>query len=334
MRDPSPAVPLSDPGLLRAPPRRPRSFALDPGTILFVARFAFIVLLVGATLFTPGFFLPANILSVLTAVSFIGCVAVGMTLITISGNLLSFSLGITTAASAMVFIAALNWGGAAFGLIAALGFGVLITALQGFTIGFFRSHPIIVSIAALAFIDGLSDPLTSNEAFSIAPGHVPQFLTGTLLGIPVEFLVFAAVIAVGQGLLSYTAFGRSLYMVGNSTRAADSAGVNVWATITLGYAFTGLFTALAGVLLAAHYQMADMQYGTGYDYQAIAAVLVGGTPIAGGQGSVVRTLIGVLVVAVVQSILLLQGWRPEWQYLITGVIVLAVIILHMNLHKR
>ena len=113
-----------------------------------------------------------------------------------------------------------------------------------------------------------------------------------------------------------------------------SAGVNVWATITLGYAFTGLFTALAGVLLAAHYQMADMQYGTGYDYQAIAAVLVGGTPIAGGQGSVVRTLIGVLVVAVVQSILLLQGWRPEWQYLITGVIVLAVIILHMNLHKR
>jgi ribose/xylose/arabinose/galactoside ABC-type transport system permease subunit len=123
-------------------------------------------------------------------------------------------------------------------------------------------------------------------------------------------------------------------MIGSSFRAAESAGINIWKTITLSYVLTGLFTALAGILLAAHYQMADMEYGHAYDYDAIAAVLVGGTPIRGGQGSIVRTLGGVMVVATVQSILLLQGWRPEWQYLITGAIVLTVIVLHMQANRR
>jgi ribose/xylose/arabinose/galactoside ABC-type transport system permease subunit len=309
-------------------------FAPNPGTLLIAARAAFLVALAAAILLTPGFFLPANILSLLTAVSFIGCASVGMTLITISGNLLSFSLGITVAASAMVFVAAVNFGGTAFAIAATLAFGVLLTGLQGFVIGYFRSHPIIVSIAVLALISGLSDPITGNESFSIAPDAMPHGLTGTLFGIPMEFIIFAGVIAIGQSLLSFTGFGRSLYMIGSSMRAAESAGIDICRTITVSYALTGLFTALAGILLAAHYQMADMEYGHGYDYDAIAAVLVGGTAIRGGQGSILRTLAGVMVVAVVQSILLLQGWRPEWQYLITGTIVLAVIMLHMNAGKR
>ena len=292
--------------------KQPQTFSglfLSQGRLLVWARAVFLLGLAAAALFTPGFFLPANVLSVLTAISFIGCVSVGMSLITISGNLLSFSLGITTAASAMTFVAALNYGGLAFGLFAALSFGAIVTGLQGFAVGFFRSHPIIVSIAALALIAGLADPLTRSEAFSIEPGAGHALLKSMPFGIPVEFFIFIGVIVVGQTLLTFTAFGRCLYMIGSSFRAAESAGINIWKTITGAYVLAGLFTALAGVMLAAHYDMADMQYGGGYDYEAIAAVLVGGTSIRGGQGSIVRTLGGVVVVAVVQSILLLQGLR-------------------------
>lgn len=306
----------------------------DPGTHLLIARLAFLVVLTLSVLLSPGFFLQANISSLLTSVSFIGCVSVGMTLITISGNLLSFSLGVTTAAAAMVFVAGVNWGGGIFGAVVALAFGAVVSGLQGFIIGFFRSHPIIVSIATLALMTGLSDPLTHSESFSIDAGSGHFVLQGAWLGIPIEFVIFVGVIAVGQLILTYTAFGRCLYMIGSSMRAAESAGVNIWKMITAGYVLCGLFTALAGILLGAHYQMADMQYGAGYDYQAIAAVLVGGTSIRGGQGSIVRTLAGVMVIAIVQSVLLLQGLRPEWQYLISGVIVLAVIMLNMNINRR
>lgn len=257
-----------------------------------------------------------------------------MTLITISGNLLSFSLSVTTAAAAMAFVVGINWGGGTFGAVIAFTFGAVVTGLQGFVIGFFRSHPIIVSIAALALMTGLSVPLTHSESLSIQTSSGYHLFQSTVLGIPMEFIVFIGATATGQLLLTYTAFGRRLYMIGNSMRAAEAAGINIWKTITAGYALSGLFTALAGILLAAHYQMADMQYGAGYDYQAIAAVLVGGTSIRGGQGSIIRTLVGVMIIAIVQSVLILQGVRADWQYLIAGIIVLAVIMLNMNANKR
>jgi ribose/xylose/arabinose/galactoside ABC-type transport system permease subunit len=128
--------------------------------------------------------------------------------------------------------------------------------------------------------------------------------------------------------------GRNLYMVGNSIRAANAAGIRSWMTITGAYVLAGLFTSLSGVMLATHYDTANMLYGVGFDYSAIAAVLVGGTAIQGGQGSVVRTLAGVMIIGIVQVVLLLQGFRQEWQDLITGIIVLAVIILNTRWGRR
>jgi ribose/xylose/arabinose/galactoside ABC-type transport system permease subunit len=116
-------------------------------------------------------------------------------------------------------------------------------------------------------------------------------------------------------------------MLGASYAAAEVIGLKPWRTVTGAYAWAGLFTALAGILLAIRYDAASMSYGTGYEYDAVAAVLVGGTAIKGGEGSVLRTLIGAIVIAVVQGVLLLQGFRPEWQYLIAGIIVLAMVAL-------
>jgi ribose/xylose/arabinose/galactoside ABC-type transport system permease subunit len=125
-----------------------------------------------------------------------------------------------------------------------------------------------------------------------------------------------------------------MVMVGSNPRAAVAAGIATARAVTVAYVIAGACSAMSGVLLAARYGSGDMELGTGYDYTAIAAVLVGGTSIQGGSGSVVRTLIGVTVIAIIEVVLLLRGFSQQLQYLITGVIVLAVIMLHTVGERR
>jgi len=291
-------------------------------------RMAAVAILAGVALTSPGFTSAPSVLALLTTISFIGCVAAGMTLITISGNIMSFCLGATAAAAAVLFVGVLNWAGLGPAIVAALACGGLVTAAQGFAIGWVRSNPIIVSIATFALIHGVAQWITQGQTIYAKAGAGHELLKGKAAGMPFEFLLFLCVLAIGQFILSYTTFGRNLYMVGNSLRAAEAAGVRTWRTVTGAYLWAGLFTAVSGIMLAARYGLANMEYGLNYDYDAIAAVLVGGTAIQGGQGSVLRTLVGVLVIGVVQIVLLLYGLRQEWQILITGLIVLGVIMLH------
>lgn len=276
---------------------------------------------------TPGFLSEPSILSLLTTVSFIGCVAVGMTLITISGNIMSFSLGALVGATAMIFIVAVNFGGVLFGFLAALLFGALVNAAQGFVIGWVRANPIIVTIAATALITGVAEALAERGTIYVAAGTSYGFLHGKIAGVPVEFVVLLVAAAIGQFILSLTNFGRNLYMLGASFGAAEIVGLKTWRTVTGAYCWAGIFAAFAGILLAIRYDSASMNYGVGYEYDAVAAVLVGGTAIKGGEGSVLRTLAGAIIIAVIQVVLLLEGFRPEWQYLIAGVIVLAMVAL-------
>ena len=302
----------------------------EPRNYVGIVRAIVLVVLAAVALTTPGFLSQPSILSLLTTVSFIGCVAVGMTLITISGNIMSFALGALVGATAMIFVLAVNWGGFAFGLIAALAFAGLSNALQGFLIGWLRANPIIVSIAALALIYGVAEAFAAHGTIYAAAGTSYGGFKGRIAGIPVEFAVFLCVAALGQFILSLTTFGRNLFLIGSSFRAAEAVGVRTWRAITGAYLWAGLFTAPAGIMLAIRYDAASMNYGMGYEYDAIAAVLVGGTIIKGGEGSVLRTLAGALIIGVIQVVLVLQGLRTEWQYLIAGLVVLGVIALQTS----
>ena len=281
---------------------------------------------------TPGFTSPLSINSLLNAISFIGCVAVGMTFITITGNIMSLALGATVSASALVFLASLSLGVFPAFLVAIL-FGIVVTAVQGALVGYIRANPLLVSIAALSLLIGGAALATGGQR--IYPGGEGlQVFKGRVAGVPVEALYFFATVIVGQFVLSWTRVGREMIMVGSNLRASIAAGINTARAVTVAYVLAGACSALSGVLLAARYGSGDMELGTGYDYTAIAAVLVGGTAIGGGTGSVVRTLIGVTVIAVIATVLLLRGFSQQWQYLITGLIVLAVIMLHTIGERR
>lgn len=281
---------------------------------------------------TPGFFSAPSLLSLLTTVSFIGCVAAGMTLIALSGNIMSLALGATTAAAALLFAKAVNVGGFVPGIVAALLMGGAVTGIQGFAIGWTRANPIIVSIAALSLISGALLWATAGAEIYIAHDTTHALFRSTVLGVPMEFIILLAITALGQFMLSYTAFGRHILIVGGSWRAAHAAGIRTWRTISGVYFWAGLFAAVPGVLLTSRYNYGSIEYAAGYDYDAIAAVLVGGNSIMGGQGSLVRTLIGVLFIGVVQSLVLLHGLREEWQIFIIGVVVFTVILLRRAEH--
>jgi ribose/xylose/arabinose/galactoside ABC-type transport system permease subunit len=281
---------------------------------------------------TPGFTSPLSINSLLNAISFIGCVAVGMTFITLTGNIMSLCLGATVSASALVFLACLSLGVLPAFLVAIV-FGIIVTGGQGMMVGYFRANPILVSVAGLSLLIGGAALATGGQR--IYPGGEGlQVFRGRVAGIPVEALYFFATVIIGQFILSWTRIGREMVMVGSNVRAATAAGIHSAWAITVAYVLAGACSSVSGVLLAARYGSGDMELGTGYDYTAIAAVLVGGTAIQGGSGSVVRTLIGVTVIAIIEVVLLLRGFSQQLQYLITGLIVLAVIMLHTVGEKR
>src|SRR5579863_5562783 len=295
------------------------------GRLLVLIRFAAVLALLIAALSTPGFFTTVSLFSLLNTTSFIGCVAIGMTFITLSGNIMSFALSVTLSTSGIVFMAVLPLGLPA-ALVVALAFGAALTAIQGAAVGYFRANPIIVSMAALALITGGATLITQGQGV-YPQGDAAAALKGHPLGIPMPLAAFILTVVVAQVVLSFTRFGRQLYMVGSNWRAAMAAGLNP-ARIVLGaYIAAGLCTALAGILMAARYSSGDLELGLGYDYSAISAVLVGGTAISGGEGSAIRSLAGAFIIAVCQVLLLLHGFSTQIQYLVIGVIVLFVIML-------
>jgi ribose transport system permease protein len=281
---------------------------------------------------TPGFTSPLSINALLNAISFTGCVAVGMTFITLTGNIMSLCLGATVSASALIFLASLSFGILPAFVIAIM-FGIVITAAQGVLVGYFRANPILVSVAGLSLLIGGAALATGGQR--IYPGGEGlQVFKGRVAGIPVEALYFFATVLLGQFILSWTRIGHVMVMVGSNPRAAHAAGIGPEIAVTVAYVIAGGCSAVSGVLLAARYGSGDMELGAGYDYTAIAAVLVGGTAIRGGSGSVIRTLIGVTVIAIIEVVLLLRGFSQQLQYFITGIIVLAVIMLHTIGERR
>jgi ribose/xylose/arabinose/galactoside ABC-type transport system permease subunit len=276
---------------------------------------------------TPGFLSVPSLTALLTTASFVGCIAIAMTFITISGNIMSFALGATAAASAVIFVGVLNAYGPLPAFVAALLAGAIITALQGVLVGGLRANPIIVSIAANVLIYGIAKWLTQNATTHVLPDAGQALVKGKIAGVPVEFLVFIAAALIAQAILSWTVFGRHVFFLGSGLRAAEAAGLPVLRTVTAAYAWAGVFAAVGGVLLAIRFNQANMEFALRYDYDAIAAVLVGGTAIQGGQGSILRTCVGVIAIGVIQVVLLLHGFRDEWRILITGLVVLLVVVL-------
>ncbi len=316
---------MSEPISLQAPRMVWAPAMLQQFRMADYARLLVVLALIAVALATPGFLSQASIRSLLSAMSFVGCVAVGMTFITLSGNIMSFSLGASVAASSVVFVAVLplgTWPAFALTLL----FGFALNGLQGWVIGYLRANPIIVSMAALSLIIGIASVLTGGRGLYITSADAAIFKRnfGPVPGPLIAFLICAA---LGQAILSFTRVGRTIMLAGSNPTALLAAGIEPWRSTTWAYGIAGLFTSVAAVLSASRYGSGDLQHGAGFEYGAISAVLVGGTLIHGGRGSVGRTVLGTLLIAILQAVLVLRGFNAQFQQLALGLVVLLVIVL-------
>jgi ribose transport system permease protein len=299
------------------------------------------VLALGAIFNAGGaFFRWSTHVALLREVSVLGVLACGMTLVVISGGIdlaVGSLLGLSAVSFALLSLPGGWHGFAAAGV--ALGIGAAAGATSGAFVTRARMPPFIVTLAMLVFARGLAKYLSGGEKISTyARGADGRFVTLELPAIfsqidarvigghvPVVTLVFLACVALTWVLLARHKLGRYLLAIGGNSEAARLSGVPVGAALVAAYALSGLFAAIAGICQAAQEAQGDPETGLGYELDAIAMVVIGGTRLAGGYGGVGLTVIGVLTLGYLQKVLSLNAFSSELRLMLTGVILMVAL---------
>jgi ribose transport system permease protein len=295
-----------------------------------------LVVALGALL-VPSFGSADNLRNVALNASFIGIIAAGMTFVIISGGI-DLSVG-STYALAVILSADFARYGSFAAIAVALGACGLVGLVQGGIVSWLRLPPFIVTLAGLTGIRGLVFYITheGNDHPLIQGFRVFEtFGTGKLLTVGTPVWIMLAVFGVGWWVLNRTPFGQSVQAVGGNDSAAELMGLPVKRTTTIVYVVSGLCAGLAGVLTTALSGGGqEARIGDSYELQAIAAVVIGGTLLAGGVGSMIGTLAGVLLLFVIQN-LIVQGanLNSYVQQVVSGGFLLVVVIVQAILSRR
>lgn len=297
-------------------------------TLLLVFLLVFLL----ATLFVPNFFTLENLLNVLRQAAPTMIVAAAMTLvITMAGIDLSVGSGLAVVAVLSAMALAAGW--PTWMVVPAMVFlGVLIGAINGYFISYQGIPAFIVTLASLSVLRGLALLLTQGYSIPIDPES--PFLAlgrGWVLGVPVPVLIAAVTVLAIHGLLEWTRFGIYVKGIGSNMEAVRRSGVNVRRIILLVYILSGLAVAISGVITAARLASGSSYTGVGFELQAIAAVIIGGTSLFGGKGSVVGTILGTLFIATIGNVLILKGISPFYEQIIGGTVILLAIWLNRRL---
>jgi ribose transport system permease protein len=294
---------------------------------------AAILLFVIGNLLRPGFASLDSIEAVLVVASFVGLVAAGQTFVILIGGI-DLSVPWILNAAAILFVTSSLGENirTPYALLLTLGMGALAGMVNGLGIAVLGVPAVVMTLAMNGIMQGLtlglSSGLTCDACASYAPPLIQQAVHDRLLGVPMALYLWLAVILLVSFVLSFTVFGRTTYAVGTNPRASYLAGLNVSAiTITL-YSLSGLFSALAGIMLVGFGGQASLGMGDPYLFQSIAAVVIGGVYILGGRGNYVGAAAGAVTLVTLVSVLLTMN-MPEYGRSITyGVIILLLLLLY------
>jgi ribose/xylose/arabinose/galactoside ABC-type transport system permease subunit len=282
-----------------------------------------------------AFLTPENLLNVLRQNSVVGLVALGMTMVILTGGI-DLSVGSVLAIGG-VTAAALSGYGTLVAVAGGLAAGALLGTLNGVLIARARIQPFIVTLAMMIAARGVALGATGENSVRVdraAEGFM-WLGRGRIIGVPVPVVLAALAFIAGWVVLRYTAFGRYVYATGDNEDAARLLGLKVDRVLIATYAISGILAALAGVVLAGRLGAGQPVAGNGIELDAIAAVVVGGTLLSGGQGGVGSTVVGVLLLGVIFNLFNLEGTiTPWWQGVLRGIFLLGVVVVQARLQKR
>lgn len=293
------------------------------GILFFTA-----ALIILAAAFIHGFASVANITDVFHRAAPIGIVALGMTFVVISGNYLDLSVVAQVATAAVVLISVSNSSGLALGVIAGLLIALLYGLINGVAVGYFKANAVIVTLSTTFVGLGILRWLSGGSIF-FGPQNGPIKALGLvkIVGLPLSAFVLLIMTVVLAFVLDRTSFGFQIRSFGSNNEATRLAGVNTSRVVVGAFLITALSATVAGFVLAAFSNTAVSTMADGFDFGALAAIIIGGTSVFGGKGSVFRTLLGVIFVSVLTNVLVLLNISFGWQQTAIGVLIVLAVSL-------
>lgn len=304
----------------------------------FQSLLALLVLCIALSLLTDKFFSADNLINVLRQVAVNVCIATGMTLVVLTAGI-DLSVGSTLAlcgaiaagllkegiklADADLFIGFTIMGA----IVAAMFTGMLIGFFNGFIITKFNVPSFVATLAMLTIARGLTMLYTGGHPVSNLGPEFATVGTGTFLGVPVPVWIAAAVVLFAVFMTKRTKLGRYIYAIGGNETAARFSGIPISKIKIIVYGLAGVLAAIGGIIVTSRLDSAQPNAGVSYELDAIAAVVIGGTSLNGGRGTILGTVIGAMIIGVLNNGLVLMNVSPFWQQVVKGgVILLAVII--------
>lgn len=283
---------------------------------------------------TPHFLTVSNLLNVAEQAAIIAIVAVGMTFVIITGGI-DLSVGSVLAFAGVVMASTLHAGvPVPVALAVALGTGLFCGLLNGALITLGRLPPFIATLGMMSVARGTALMFTEGRPVSGFAGGFRSLATDEVLGIPVSVIIMVGVYVVAHFVLTRTKLGRYTYAIGGNEEAALLSGVNVRLYKAAVYGIAGMLSGLAAVILTARLNSAQPIAGMMYELDAIAATVIGGTSLLGGEGTVVGTLIGALIMAVLRNGLNILGVSSFVQQVVIGSVIIAAVLIDMWLKRR
>ncbi|MFD0714585.1 ABC transporter permease [Paenibacillus sp. GCM10027626] len=288
---------------------------------------AMAVLVITLTILSPNFLSSSNMLNLFKQVSINVILAMGMTFVILTKGI-DLSVGSVLAFSGIVAASLATGDGNTFlAVLAGLGAGLVLGAINGVIVAKGKVAPFIATLGMMAAARGFTYIYSDGRPISdLAPGYL-SIASGSFLGIPIPVWIILIVFALCTVLLYNTKFGRYVFAVGGNENAAKTSGIGVSKTLIAVYCISGLLAGLAGVILSSRVSAGLPQSGVSYELDAIAAVVIGGTSLAGGRGRLWGTLVGALIIGILNNGLDLLGVSSYWQQVVKGaIIVIAVLV--------
>jgi ribose transport system permease protein len=289
-------------------------------------------------LLAPYFLTAKNFENIGRTLGVVGVVAIGETLVLIGGGV-DISVGAVAAMSGV--IAGILWGTQALPIWVCASGGLLAGMLVGLANGLITTrlkiNPLITTLGMFSIVRGLSFALTSGQMNQLNNSQFQFIGRGSVAGIPFSLILMLALYVVFYFILRWTGFGRDLYAIGGNATASRLAGIPVNRYLLVVYALCGLMAALGGLILASQLAAGTPQAATGLEFRVIAAVILGGTSLSGGKGSLVGTLLGVIILRTLDNGLILANVSSYWQEVAGGAVLLLAVgldQLRMRLGRR
>lgn len=295
--------------------------------------FILLLMVIGFSMVKPVFIRSANIINIFRQVAVIGTLGLGVTLVIITGGIDLSSGSLVALVGVITATFAAPGNNPFLAILIGLCIGGLCGLINGGIISKTGIPPFIATLGMMTAARGSALLFTGGRPVSNLSDSFLVLGSGTLGPLPIPVLIFLTMSLITHVLLRKTKFGKTIYSIGGNIQAAKLCGINVNKVLVLVYAYAGLMSAVGGIILAARVSSGNPTAGLAYELDAIAATVIGGTSLTGGIGLISGTVIGALIIGVLNNGLTLVGVSPDWQQIIKAIIIVGAVVLDTYRNK-